>query len=95
MPIKGVDFVRMTDEEREELFSVPDPNCDICNKPIKPYENIEYIRDSKDKLQLAHEDCYFSDFSEEIDRHPIGHPCMHRGQGNFSLYKTFSSQQSF
>lgn len=81
MAIKGEDFVKLTDEEMEALFSVPDPNCGICNKPIKPYEKIEYIRDSKNpnEMQLTHEDCYFSEFSKELDEHPIGIPRMHRG----------------
>lgn len=79
MPIKGIDFVNTTKEEMEALFSVPDPNCGICNKPIKPYENIQYIIDSRNKRQLAHEDCYYSEFSQELDKHPIGIPRMHRG----------------
>lgn len=79
MPITGIDFVNMTKKEMEALFLVPDPICGICNSSIKPCENIQYIRDNRNEKQLAHEDCYYSEFSKELDKHPIGIPRMHRG----------------
>ena len=67
MPIKGEDFVKLTDEEMEKLFSIPNQNCGICNKPIKHSENIQYIRDDRNpnEVQLTHEDCYFDKFYDE------------------------------
>lgn len=53
-------------------------NCDICHKPIIGVhpDEVRMIGDKRDKP--VHDDCYFDEFSKELDKHPMGIPRMHR-----------------
>ena len=73
MPISGKDWATMTDEEMVELF-----------KPTKCMTCGEILRESTTGCRMVaggcqSSDCYFNDFSTELDHHPIGIPGMHRG----------------
>jgi len=73
MPISGKDWVKMTDEDMVNLFKPT--KCMTCGVTL--HESTTGCRLVEGGCQCS--DCYFKDFSEELDHHPIGIPRMHRG----------------
>lgn len=56
----------------EESLSIG--TCVLCGKPIIDVhpDEVRMIKNGP-----VHDDCYFDDFSKELDKHPIGIPRMH------------------
>ena len=74
MPRPGTELL---EKELEELLKEYTPSrCVTCN--IDLHESTTGIRKTADGCMCS--DCYFASFGEEIDKHPIGVPRMHRGE---------------
>jgi len=73
MPLSGVELMKLSEAELLELFQPT--KCLICGVTL--HETTTGCRKVEGGCECG--DCYFKTFSEELERHPIAVPRMHRG----------------
>ena len=73
--ITGKQLAQMSDEEIRIMFDKPVGNCLYakCGKEVMSSESKRYV-----PTGVYHEDCYFSEWGDEVERHPI---CSSRRRG--------------
>ena len=72
MPIRGDILAKMNDEEI--LARLPVEKCYKCEIPIDRQDEGKYSIEKKPVCG----DCYFHEFSNHLDKHPIHRPRTHR-----------------
>jgi hypothetical protein len=76
------DFLKLSDEQVAKLgrFFEPRHYCASpnCGKQVR-HDQLKMRVETPRGIRYFHEDCYYRDFSEEIDKHPIFTPGIRRG----------------
>lgn len=79
MPMNISDFLAAVESDKQALISGDAPagvtTCAHCNIPLQ--ESVTGNRPFGDEALCS--DCYFDDFSEELDKHPISALRVARG----------------
>jgi len=73
MALSVARFLKLDQKQLQKLAGVQ--KCKSCGVPLQ--ETITGAR--KTAKGYVCSDCYFKEFSEEVERHPICVPRMHRG----------------